>query len=111
MLYSAVFRTIPQKAADFCCTTPISLELDLKMPYYFDDQRTFRERAGVTRSLLAREADVDRGTVTRSEKHHPCTKESLVRIINGLNKLYYQNNGTGIDPDKVLSERSRYGNR
>lgn len=77
------------------------------MPY-FDELRTFRERAGITMSKLAREAKVDRATISRAEKHKNLTSYSLRKIIHALNEIHYTTQGSSIDYDKVVSELSKY---
>lgn len=78
---------------------------------FFDDLRTFRVKAGLTVSALARGCGLDRGTVTRAEKHQPLRPEHNMRIINFLNETHYSKNGHPIDPAAVLSNVSRYGHR
>jgi len=75
------------------------------MPY-FDDLKTIRERSGIRVSALAKAAAVDRSTVTRVEKHHNATPETLHSIINALNSLGC--NGT-IEYEKLVTETSRFG--
>jgi transcriptional regulator with XRE-family HTH domain len=78
------------------------------MPY-FDDLKTYRERAGIRIAALARAAGIDRSTVTRVENHKNSTPETLHMIINALNDLYYRNNGALVAYDVVVTLNSKYG--
>ena len=77
------------------------------MPY-FDSLKTIRERSGIRVSALAKEAKVDRSTITRVEKHHNSTPETLHSIVNALNSLGC--NGT-IKYEEVITETSRFGGK
>ncbi|MBC8386231.1 MAG: helix-turn-helix transcriptional regulator [Gammaproteobacteria bacterium] len=77
------------------------------MPY-FDSLKTIRERSGIRVSALAKEAKVDRSTVTRVEKHHNSTPETLHSIVNALNTI--GSNGT-IKYEEVITETSKFGGK
>lgn len=76
---------------------------------FFDDCKTFRQRAGLTISELARAAGVDRTTISKIEKHHAARYETLMCVINALNSSHYAANGAAVDPSVVLSMTSRFG--
>lgn len=76
---------------------------------YFDELRTYRERAGLTITDLARHAKVDRATIGRAEKHRAVRKDILVKITNALNDLHYKANGGEVDFYSKLTSKSRYG--
>lgn len=81
-----------------------------KQMLYFDDLKTLRERAGIRKSALAKAAGLDRGTITRVEKHHNSTSPTLNAIVNALNTLYYSDKGESpISYDDVVTETSRFG--
>jgi predicted transcriptional regulator len=77
------------------------------MPY-FDDLKTLRVGAGIRKSILAREAKVDRTTLDRVEKHDAARLETLIAIINALNSLHYNNNAHQLDPDVLISDKSKF---
>jgi len=77
------------------------------MPY-FDSLKTIRERAGIRVSVLAKSAGVDRSTITRIEKHHNSTPETLHSIINALNS----NKSVGnLEYEEVVTETSKFGGK
>lgn len=76
---------------------------------YFDECKTFRMRAGLPLSALAREAEVDRATLSKVEKHHAARYETLMRIVNALNTLHYATNGAPLDGSVVITPSSRFG--
>lgn len=76
---------------------------------YFDELKTYRERAGVSIAELARRAEVDRSTVSRAEKHHAIRTDLLVKITNALNDAYYKGNGGPVDFYSMITTRSRHG--
>lgn len=76
---------------------------------YFDELKTYRERAGLTITDLARHAKVDRGTISRAEKHRAIRKDLLVKITNALNEIHYKANGGEVDFYSKLTSKSRYG--
>lgn len=78
-----------------------------QMPY-FDSLQTIRERAGVRVSSLAKSAGVDRSTITRIEKHHNSTPETLHSIINALNN---NKSVDTLDYEDVVTETSEYGGK
>jgi transcriptional regulator with XRE-family HTH domain len=77
------------------------------MPY-FDSLKTNRERLGIRIAALAKAAGVDRSTVSRIEKHHNSTPETLHAIINALNELGA--NGR-LSYEDVVSDISKFGGR
>lgn len=46
---------------------------------------TLRQQAGMSMNALAREARVDRGTLTKIERRHPVTATIANRVFNALN--------------------------
>ena len=78
---------------------------------FIDELQTLRVRAGLTISKVAREADLDRGTVKRAERHRPARVETLYRIVNALNDLYYSERGIPLNPEAVIQEKSRWGQK
>lgn len=78
------------------------------MPY-FDDLKTYRERAGLRKSELADKTGLDRGTIHRAEKHYNCMYESLAKIVNTLNEVHYTENGKALDVNLAITETSRFG--
>lgn len=80
------------------------------MPY-FDTLRTLREKAGIRLSALAKASGLDRGTISRVEKHENSTPTTLNAIINALNNLHYNKNGAALSYEDVVTEKSRYGGR
>jgi len=77
------------------------------MPF-FDSLETVRERAGVRVSTLAKDAGVDRSTITRIEKHYNSTPETLHSIINALNNYKSVND---IKYEEVVTEISKFGEK
>ena len=77
------------------------------MPY-FDSLKTIREHSGIRVATLAKEADVDRGTIARIEKHHNSTLETLHSVINALNTI--SPNST-IKYEDVITEISIFGGK
>lgn len=75
------------------------------MPY-FDDLKTVRERAGIRIATLSRKAEVDRSTISRIEKHHNATPETLHAIVNALNAL-----GCDVIYEKVVTTTSKFGEK
>lgn len=75
------------------------------MPY-FDTLKTSRERKGIRISKLAKEAGLDRSTITRVEKHHNSTPETLHAIVNALNVIDANN---PIEYEDVITEVSKFG--
>lgn len=81
------------------------------MPY-FDTLKTLRERSGLKIAVLAKEADVDRSTITRIEKHHNSTPETLHAVINALNALNaLKKHGVTIKYEDVITEKSKCGGK
>ena len=80
------------------------------MPF-LDNLKTLRERAGISMSALARAANVDRGTIVRVERHDASRTETLMRLINALNELYYRKSGALLVPETLITEKSRFGGR
>jgi transcriptional regulator with XRE-family HTH domain len=76
---------------------------------YFDDLHTRRQRAGLTVSELAKAAGIDRGTITRAERHHACRYETLVKLVNVLNEKFFSRNGASLSPETEISHTSRFG--
>jgi DNA-binding XRE family transcriptional regulator len=79
--------------------------------FAFPDLSSLRERAGVTRSELAREAGVDRATLARVESGRASRKETLYRLGNALNALHYDKRGNPIDVDKCVTAVDQTGER
>jgi len=75
------------------------------MPF-FDNLKTIREHAGINIATLAKKANIDRGTVTRIEKHYNSTTTTLHSIINALNNL---NPSNQIQYEDVVTETSKFG--
>ena len=84
-----------------------NLHLGKTMPY-FDSLKTTRERSGIRVSALAKEAKVDRSTVTRVEKHHNSTPETLHSIVNALNSI---GSNSTIKYEEVITETSKFGGK
>lgn len=78
------------------------------MPY-IDTLKTIRVNAGIRIVDLAKASGLDRGTISRVEKHYSATPETLNAIINTLNKLYYRRIRSVILYDDVVTKVSRYG--
>jgi transcriptional regulator with XRE-family HTH domain len=76
---------------------------DTIMGFVMRELASFRERAGITRSELARAAGVDRATLARAEAAKPSRKETLFRIGNALNELHYGSRGKGLDLDALIN--------
>jgi len=78
---------------------------DNKITYIFKDLKKLREDAGLSRAVLARRAELDRGTIKRLEEGHSGRKENLIRVCNALNELYYQGKGSPLSHEEyVISE-------
>ena len=77
------------------------------MPY-FDSLKTIRERSGIRVAALAKAAKVDRGTVTRIEKHQNSTPETLHSIVNALNFI---NSSDAIKYEDVITKTSKFGGK
>jgi len=71
--------------------------------FLFQNLRTYREKAGLSRAALAKAAEVDRGTIARAETGQHARKETLIRIGNALNDIYYRKYGAPIDLDCEIS--------
>ena len=78
------------------------------MPYV-DNFKTLRVAAGIRISKLAKEADLSRDTIRRIEKHKNCSEETLVTVVNTLNRLHYGSNGSALDYNKLITKNSRFG--
>lgn len=81
-----------------------------QMPF-FDNLKTIRERAGIRVSALAKAAGLDRGTISRIEKHSNSTPPTLHSIVNALNELHYNNGKSPISYNDVVTEISKYGGK
>lgn len=56
--------------------------------YHIPRCRTLRESAGMSINTLAKNADVDRGTISRIERSHPVTAVIAGRVFNVLNEVH-----------------------
>lgn len=78
------------------------------MPY-IDELQTFRTNAGLRVSELADKAGLDRATIKRVEKHNNCRHETLIKIVNALNDLYYHRTSRLLNAQAIITETSRFG--
>jgi ribosome-binding protein aMBF1 (putative translation factor) len=66
---------------------------------YYDNLRTHREHAGLSKNKLAAAANVGVDLITKAEKHQPCQRVKLVALVKALGK----------DPDQEITLKSRFG--
>ncbi len=76
---------------------------------YFDTLKTLRESAGIKISVLAKEAEIDRSTIVRIEKHKNSTPTTLHSIVNSLNNIYSKKGRESISYELVITENSKFG--
>ncbi len=76
---------------------------------YFDTLKTLRESAGIKISVLAKEAEIDRSTIVRIEKHKNSTPTTLHSIVNSLNNIYSKKGRESISYELVITEDSKFG--
>lgn len=76
---------------------------------YYDDLASHRIDAGLRVKELADLAGIDRTTISRVEKHHQSTPETLSKIVTALNDRHYDMRGKTLDFHKVVTKKSRYG--
>jgi DNA-binding XRE family transcriptional regulator len=79
------------------------------MTWYIDDLKTLRVGAALSRPKLARAAQLHEDTITRIEKRKPCRQQTCIAVVTALNSLHYGGNGKTLDPNRVVTSRSRFG--
>ncbi|WP_128566313.1 helix-turn-helix domain-containing protein [Methylobacterium crusticola] len=78
------------------------------MPF-IDNFQTLREGAGLRKAEVGEAAKVSADTITRVERHKNSSTETLVKLVNALNDLYYNKKGIPIDAFKVVTQDSKFG--
>ncbi len=66
---------------------------------FYDNLRTHREHAGLSKNKLAGAAGISTDLITKAEKHQPCQRVKLVELVKALGK----------DPGKEITPASRFG--
>jgi transcriptional regulator with XRE-family HTH domain len=70
------------------------------MPKCSDQLRVLRLKSGLSQNRLARDADLDRGTVSNAERGIEIQELSLARILQALSRRL----GHEVRVDEVLAE-------
>lgn len=76
---------------------------------YYDDLESHRIEAGLRIKELADLAGVDRTTITRIERHHKSSAETLSKVVTALNDAYFEKRGKTLNPQIVITQKSRFG--
>lgn len=78
------------------------------MPY-FDNLKTKREIAGLSKAKLSALSGVDRGTISKAEKHHEVRADRLYPLLDALNESYFNKSGSVLDRDVEITSKSKFG--